>query len=197
MIQAPRPGSSGAKTHKKGWRRLMRDLLIFLLLAAALLLVRRFLVEPVHVKGSSMLPTLQSKEWLMVDHLSYILGEPQRGDVVICHYPNRYADPWGLIRQYFVKRIVGLPGETLEIVEGVVYINGEPIEEGYLDAEHTRLLRNTAPVTLGDDEYFVMGDNRDNSNDSRRIGPITRSMVVGRVTQVIFPVSHWRAVTGR
>ena len=196
MTPNPRPGTSGAKTHKKGWR-LMQDLVLFLLMAAALLLVRRFLAEPVHVKGNSMLPTLQNGEWLLVDHLSYALGEPQRGDVIICHYPDRYADPWKLIRQYFVKRIVGLPGETLEIVEGTVLIDGEPLDEGYLDADHTRFIRNAPPVTLGDDEYFVMGDNRDNSNDSRRSGPISRSMVVGRVAQVIFPFGHRRAVTDR
>lgn len=181
------PASRGAQIQKKGRRSLLRSLFCAFLLIILLLLVRHFLFEPVRVKGSSMLPALQNSDWLWVSKLDYHTGTPQRGDVVICYYPGRYLDQWKLIRQYFVKRIIALPGETIAIEDGVVHINGEPLDEPYLDPARVRYRRTMDARTLGPDEYFVMGDNRDSSNDSRRIGPITRDMLVGRVRRVIFP----------
>lgn len=142
-----------------------------------------------------MLPALKNSEWLWVSKLDYHTGVPQRGDVVICYYPGRYLDQWKLIRQYFVKRIIGLPGETIAMEDGVVHINGEPLDEPYLDPSRVRYRRTMDPRTLGPDEYFVMGDNRDSSNDSRRIGPITRDMLVGRVQRVIFPFRSRRPIS--
>lgn len=173
---------------------MIADILMLLAIVAAVLLVRQFLVEPVRVKGTSMLSTLQNGEMLLVTKLDYLLSEPQRHDVVICYYPDRFVDRWKLIPQYFVKRVIGLPGETIEVHEGTVYINGEPLDEGYLDPEHTKRLTSMEPITLGEDEYFVMGDNRDNSNDSRRIGPLTRAMIVGHVRYAFFPFSQRRAI---
>lgn len=161
------------------------------------LLVRIFLVEVVRVKGRSMLSTLQNGEWLLVSKLPRWRHDLRRGDVVICFYPGRYLDPWKLFRQYFVKRLIALPGETIAMEEGVVLINGEPIDEPYLDPARTRFRRTMQPRTLGEDEYFVMGDNRDNSNDSRRIGPLPRRMLVGRVRRVIFPFRNTRAISDR
>ena len=163
------------------------DLCVLLAVVALALLIRHFLFEPIRVKGSSMLSTLNNGEMMLVTKAEYHLGEPERHQVVICHYPNRYVGRWKLIRQYFVKRIIALPGETIEVRDGVVHINGDPLSEPYLDPAHTTRAYQMAPVTLGANEYFVMGDNRDNSNDSRRIGPIDRSMVVGRVRQVFYP----------
>lgn len=175
---------------------MIRDAIVFLCLLACLLAVRQFLFEPVRVKGSSMLPTLHTGQLLAVSKAAYLTGEPQRGDVVICHYPNRYADPWRLFRLYFVKRVIGLPGETVEIVEGVVHIDGQPLEEDYLDPARNRSRRSMDARTLGPDEYFVMGDNRDSSNDSRRVGPLPRDMLVGRVAGVLFPFSEAHRITG-
>lgn len=163
------------------------DVLLFLAALALAVILRLTVVEIARVKGSSMLPTLRTGEWLLVSRLDYRLGQPGRGDVVICHYPGRYMDRWKLIRQAFVKRVIGLPGETIGITDGVVHIGGEPLSEPYLDPMRNRFRRNMPDRTLGDDEYFVLGDNRDSSNDSRRIGPIPRSMLVGRVRRVIFP----------
>ena len=151
------------------------------------LLIREFLFEPVRVKGASMRSTLENGELMLVTKLDYRLAEPKRQDVVICHYPGRYLDRWKLIPQYFVKRLIGLPGETVSMEEGVVYIDGQPLDEPYLDQAHTRRKADMEPVTLGENEYFVLGDNRDNSNDSRRVGPLARDMLVGHVRAVCYP----------
>ena len=166
------------------------DMMLFLAMLALAVVLRLTVAELARVKGSSMQPTLRTGQWLLVCRLDYRLGRPKRGDVVICHYPGRYMDRWRLIRQSFVKRLIGLPGETIEIIEGVVHIDGEPLAEPYLDPARCRFRRQMPARTLGEDEYFVLGDNRDSSNDSRRIGPLPRSMLVGRVHRVIFPFGH-------
>lgn len=173
---------------------MVRDLVMLIGVVVIALLIRQYVFEPVRVKGASMRSTLENGEMMLVTKLDYILGDPKRQDVIICHYPGRYLDKWKLIPQYFVKRIIGLPGETVSIVEGVVHIDGEPLEEPYLDPKHTRRKPSMEPVTLGEDEYFVLGDNRDNSNDSRRIGPLKRGMLVGRVRTVFFPFKAIRRI---
>ena len=163
------------------------DVLFFLAMLSLAVILRLTVADIARVKGSSMLPTLRTGQWLLVSRLDYRLGSPRRGDVVICHYPGRYMDRWKLIRQSFVKRVIALPGETVEIIEGVVYIDGAPLQEPYLDPARCRFRRQMPARTLGEDQYFVLGDNRDSSNDSRRIGPLPSSMLVGRVRRVIFP----------
>ena len=166
-----------------------------LMVAAAVacaLFIRIFLFEVAFVKGNSMQPTLRPKEALFVNALAYKVGRPKRHDIVICHYPGRMMRQLSFIPQQFVKRVIGLPGETVELIEGVVYINGEPLDEPYLDPKRNKFKRSRDPITLGEDEYYVMGDNRDNSNDSRRIGPLKRTMIIGRVETVILPFSGIR-----
>lgn len=166
----------------------MTDLLFCLVCLGAALCLRLLVLELVRVKGGSMRDTLQNGYVLLVNRLACRLGTPRRGDVVICHYPGRYAGRHKLIRQCFVKRVIGLPGESVSLVEGVVHINGQPLQETYLNPGHTRLKQNREPVTLGEDEYFLMGDNRDSSNDSRRVGPICRKDIIGRAEWVIWPI---------
>lgn len=170
------------------------DVMLFIGAILLALLIREYVFEPIRVKGGSMRSTLENGEMLLVTKIDYLLGEPQRQDVVICHYPGRYLDKWKVIPQYFVKRLIGLPGDTVSIEEGVVYINGEPLEEPYLDPAHTRRKGSMEPRTLAENEYFVLGDNRDNSNDSRRIGPLSRKMIIGKVRRVFFPFRAWRKV---
>jgi len=150
---------------------------VMIISAAIILPIRYFLVQPFYVKGASMEPTYYDHEYLIIDELSYRLREPARGEVIVFRYPLDQS-------QFFIKRIVGLPGETVEINNGHVTIynevhpNGEALGEEYLQPEVTE---GKKMVTLGADEYYVMGDNRDESLDSRKFGPITRDEVIGRV----------------
>jgi len=156
-------------------------------LAVALVIafvVRTFLFEPVRVDGSSMANTLRHGEVMFVTKPEYLLGDPQRFDVVICHYPDRG-------NTNFVKRVVGLPGDTVEVKDGFLYVNGEKYEETYLTYRPDYTL---APYTVPEGKYFVLGDNRANSNDSHIIGPISRDMIVGHVRSVLWPLNRWRAI---
>ena len=157
---------------------------------AAALILRVFVVNIARIKGGSMLPTLHDRDIALVWRLPYRFHAPSRGDVVICHYPGRRMLRIKWLPQAFVKRVVGLPGDTLEIIEGTVHINGAPLAEPYLDPSRCRYQRTRPPRTLGPDEYFVMGDNRDHSNDSRSVGPLRRRAIRGRVVCMLFPWKH-------
>lgn len=149
--------------------------------------IRGFLFEPVSVDGSSMWPTLFHQEIMLVNKWDYLWGgEPERFDVVICHYPNRG-------NTNFVKRVVGLPGDEIMMQGGYLYVNGERYEEPYLV---NRSYADYGPVVVPEGRYFVMGDNRSNSNDSRNalVGPVTRDMILGRVSCVVYPFSHYRSI---
>ncbi len=158
------------------------------------LLIRTFLFEPIFVDGHSMMNTLQDREVMLVTKPEYIFGEPQRGDVVICKYPGRTEN--------FVKRLMGVPGDTIEIIDHVVYVNGKAVDEPYLTPSNNddRSSANMAMVTLGEDEYFVMGDNRDNSHDCRNYygygkpATLSRNQIIAHVRCVIFPFSDIRTI---
>ena len=147
--------------------------------AAIIIPIRYFLVQPFYVKGASMEPNFYDHEYLIIDELSYRFEEPARGEIVVFRYPN---DP----SEFFIKRIIGLPGETVEIVDDQITIyndehpNGELLDESeYLSAETVTTGRKR--TTLNSDEYFVMGDHRDASMDSRMFGPIDYDSLIGRV----------------
>ena len=169
----------------------MSDLVHLLCCAAAALVLRIFVISLARIKGRSMLSTLSDRDWVLVWRLPFVFGRPRRFDVVICHYPGRRHPRLRFLPQSFVKRVIGLPGETLEVIEGMLHIDGQPVNEPFLDPERTRFFRNRPPVTLGRDEYFVMGDNRDNSNDSRRVGPLKRRAIVGRVVFRFWPPARF------
>ena len=149
----------------------------------AVFLVRTYVFEPIVVDGPSMNDTLYTGDRVFVTKFDYLFGEPERGTVVICHYPNS--------KENYIKRLVGLPGDTIEIRDGVTYLNGEALDESFI-AHPTN--RDYGPITLGDDEYFVMGDNRANSNDCRAVGPLTKSQIVGHVRYLFFPFNRMGTV---
>ena len=175
-------------------------------LAAALvivLVIRTFFFEPIRVDGQSMCNTLQNGDIVLVTKPEYWDGEYTRGDVIICRYPNRNEKTSFSLggsfeltftnHTLFVKRLVALPGDTVEIRSGVFYINGEMVDESYIDMK-SKSRETMRPYTLGADEYFVVGDNRGNSNDSRRVGPISEDMIVGHVRCVMWPLSNFGTV---
>ena len=157
---------------------------------AIIIPVRYFLIQPFYVKGASMEPSFYDHEYLVIDELTYRFNDPERGDIVVFRYP---ADP----SQFFIKRIIGLPGETVEVLEGEVKIyndafpNGISLdEEAYLPEEYLSVGKRV--ITLKADEYFVMGDNRPNSLDSRYFGAVSRDAVVGRVWLRGWPFDRWK-----
>ena len=149
----------------------------------AALLIHQYLFTFARVDGVSMLDTLHENNIMGVSRLHYRLNEPQRGEIITCNYPEDG-------NKLFVKRIIGLPGETIEIREGTVYIDGEPIAETYLTRVDDQSMD---PITLAKDEIFVMGDNRPVSRDSRAVGPLTLDEIYGRVLFVAFPFNEIRS----
>ena len=143
--------------------------------------VRQFLIQPFYVKGASMEPNFHDHEYLIVNEITYQFNDPQRGDIVVFRYPR---EP----KEFYIKRVIGLPGEKVQIQDGSVFIyneknpNGIAVSEPYL-AEGTRTygMNESDMVTLGEDEYYVMGDNRNSSKDSRSFGPVGRSFIIGKV----------------
>lgn len=156
---------------------------------AIIIPVRYFLIQPFYVKGASMEPNFFDHEYLIIDEISYRFSKPERGDILVFHYPN---EP----KNYFIKRLVGLPGETVEVANGQVkiyndeYPNGIVLDESkYLNDSYTAQTRRD---TLKGDEYFVLGDNRASSLDSRFFGPIEKDEVVGRVWVRGWPLDRWK-----
>lgn len=190
-----------ASKPSKSWKKELLSWVGTLILALAVVLViRTFIFEPIRVDGSSMADTLQDGELTFVLKAEYLFKDPDRFDVVICHYPNRRDanNPLGIeTKTNFVKRVIGLPGETLAIQGNTVYINGQALEEPFLTPERNAINLSLGPITLGEDEYFMIGDNRYASNDSRNlreVGPIAREEIVGEVKFVFFPFSALRGV---
>ena len=174
---------------------LVMELLLEVLIGlAAAMILRRYVLCFSLIRGRSMLPTLHDREVILVWRGAYLRSKPRRGDVVICYYPGRKMKkiPW--MRQPMVKRVIGLPGEHLEIIEGQTFIDGHELREDYLDERYTRFHRMQKEVQLGENQYFVMGDNRDNSNDSRRVGPLEKNAMTGRAICVLWPPRAWRKI---
>ena len=173
--------------------RIMRELLntaIYLLcVLGAVWLVITFVGQRTEVEGASMENTLHNGDNLIVDKLSYRFHDPERFDIIV--FPFQFQD-----NTYYIKRIIGLPGETVQIMDdGSIYINGEKLEENYgMEVIKPETIGRAAePIELGNDEYFVMGDNRNNSSDSRTdmVGNIKRENIIGKAWLRIWPVSDF------
>lgn len=154
--------------------------------------IRYFLIQPFIVEGGSMLPNYVDKEYLLAEKLDYFIGSPKRGDVVIFRYPNNPSTN-------FIKRVIGLPGETVQIENSVITIvntahpSGISLDEAaYLSSDVKTLTdtRGKFSKTLGPDEYFVMGDNREHSSDSREWGILPRTNIIGRAWLTLKPLNR-------
>jgi len=153
-------------------------------------LVRYFLVQPFLVSGSSMVPNFHNGDYLLVDELTYRFREPIRGEVAVFHYPNNETT-------YFIKRIIGLPGDRIVVKEGVVYVYNKENPDGFrLDEKYLPSSTKTVgsdDVTLGEGEYFVLGDNRQYSFDSRNWGVLKKDEIVGVARLRLWPISSAQA----
>ena len=152
-----------------------------------------FIVQPHEVKGSSMEPTFQNNEYIITDKISYRFGKPNRGDVVIFKAPvNPDVD--------YIKRIIGLPGETVMVQSGRIYIDGKMLNEPYLE-DLTPIfpggfIKEGVVVSIPENHYFVMGDNRPHSSDSREFGPIEKKLIIGRAVFRYWPINNLGLIPG-
>lgn len=146
--------------------------------------IRHFVAEARYIPSESMLPTLEVNDRLIVEKISYHFNPPQRGDVVVFWPNDRLRQENPSLRDAFIKRVIGLPGEEVEVTGGRVYINGEPLQENYIAAEPDY---QWGPEVVQPDSYLVLGDNRNNSYDSHFWGYVPRSNVIGRAVVRFWP----------
>lgn len=161
-------------SHAWGW---IRDLLISVGISGFIII---FLYQPVEVQGTSMLPGLQDQERIFINKFVYKFETIQRDDVVVFHYP---IDP----TKSYIKRVIGVPGDHVRIREGQVYVNGKPLGEPYVPAQYFDI-RSMGEITIPANSYFVLGDHRSMSNDSRDFGPVGKQYIYGKAVLVYWPV---------
>jgi signal peptidase I len=167
------------ETKKAGF---LQELLTFAVVALVIVVpIRLFIAQPFIVSGESMYPTFDTGQYLIVDQLSYRFNEPARGDVIIFRYPNNPST-------FFIKRVIGLPGETLNIEGNTTTVTDTAGNKTTLTEPYVQMPRESIlTTTLADDEYFVMGDNRLASLDSRTWGPLKRDHIIGRAYVRLLP----------
>jgi signal peptidase I len=174
-------------TGQRVWRSIGELIQVALIVTAIVLPIRYFLVQPFYVKGASMEPNFEDHEYLIIDELTYRFREPERGEIAVFRYPG---DP----SQFFIKRIIGLPGESVDVSGGKIVVTGtdghrfQLDESQYLSSEV--FTAGDKRTVLGADQYFLLGDNRPNSLDSRIFGVVPKKNIVGRVMLRGWPVSR-------
>ena len=157
----------------------MRDLVISVVVSAFIII---FLYQPVRVEGTSMLPVLEDQDRLFIDKMAYRVGEIHRGDVVVFQYPRDHE-------KSYIKRVIALPGDDLRIDHGQVYVNGTKVVEGYVPKRFADD-RSQPEMIVPMHEYFVMGDHRSISSDSRDFGPVERELIYGKAAFVYWPMDQ-------
>ncbi|HVS48528.1 MAG TPA: signal peptidase I [Candidatus Dormibacteraeota bacterium] len=184
--------AQAAPAQNSGASSLLREVFEVVVLAVILYFGISFAVQAVHVEGLSMYATLDDNDYLIANKIDYRLHSPQRGDIIILRPPSDNSKD-------FIKRVIALPGERLLIRDGVVYINGHKLDEPYLPEAWTTL-NNPSPwsgpdgAVIPPNQYFVMGDNRNRSQDSRIFGPISRDRIDGRAWFRIWPLDHFGGI---
>lgn len=181
-------GGEAVSTQKSEWFDWIKALLIAFILA---FIIRTFIFSPIVVDGPSMLPTLHDRDKMIVNKLVYRISKPERFDVVIFH---------ATVQKDFIKRIIGLPGEHVMVEDGILYVNGQEVEESFTKEIEDSYLFQTDDFRLEDipgghdvipDGYvFVLGDNRNNSTDSRKIGLISMDEIVGKASLIFWPYNR-------
>jgi signal peptidase I len=172
------------KTKKDIVKLIVEWMIYFVIIFSVSYLILNYVGQRTLVEGLSMTPTLHNGDSVVVDKLSYRFGEPQRFDIVVFRYLPKDET-------YYIKRIIGLPGETIQIIDGYVYINGEKLESDiYGNAVMLEPGRAKEPIILGEYEYFVLGDNRNGSSDSRmeKVGNVEVSQIVGKAFVRVWPL---------
>ncbi len=186
QLSAGEPASPIHENKNGFWHSIREWVQVIVIALIIALPIRWYVAEPFIVNGASMDPTFATGQFLVVDRLTYHFESPKRGDVIVFEYPN---DP----STYYIKRIIGLPGETVNIKDGMITIvnkenpSGLKLSEPYLATEH--ISHDTSSKTLGATEYFVMGDNRSQSSDSRYWGPLDAHFIIGRPIVRLLPVT--------
>ncbi|NWG16946.1 MAG: signal peptidase I [Chloroflexi bacterium] len=170
-------------------RGLLREILDTIILIGAIYALVNLVSVRFIVEGPSMQPNFYTGQVLVVSRLHYMMGNPQRGDIVVFNPPNQPAD-----EPPYIKRIIGLPGDKVEIRETLVYVNDVLIEEPYINEPCRSSMCPDGSWQLGENEYFVMGDNRNHSSDSRRFGPITSEAIIGEALIRYWPPADWGLV---
>jgi signal peptidase I len=179
-----KPEGAPAPQMRRELRSWTRDLAVALGLALVIII---FLYQPVKVEGTSMSPLLSDQERIFINKFVYRFEPIGRGDVVVFWYPKDRS-------KSFIKRVVGLPGETIEIRGGRVYVDGKGLEEPYVPANYLDGA-SYPPMQVPVEDYFVMGDHRDSSNDSRMFGPVGRQFIYGKAVFAYWPVDHFGSLT--
>lgn len=172
-VSAP-PGDRPGGLHP--W---LRDLVISILIAAFIIV---FLYQPVRVEGTSMLPMLEDQDRLFINKIAYRVGEIHPGDVVVFEYPRDHT-------KSYIKRVIALPGDRIRIDHGTVIVNGARLKEPYVPARYEDD-RSEAEMVLPPHEYFLMGDHRSISSDSREFGPVDRDLIYGKAVFVYWPMEQ-------
>ena len=172
--------TSKKKKEKSTLREMIEVIITALVLA---FVIKTFVVGNFWIPSESMVPTIEVNDKVIVTNFSYWFDDPQRGDVIVFKYPlNTRTD--------YIKRCIGLPGETVEFRDSRLYINGEPVAEPYLPEDLT--FDDYGPVTVPEGQYFVCGDNRNNSADSRAWGFLDRSLIIGKAQCIYWPFDRWK-----
>jgi signal peptidase I len=189
------PDESVSEDKRRAGLRQIREWVFVIVVAVVIAtLLRTFVVQQFYIAGPSMETTLYGNDRVLVNKLAYRFGEPSRGDVIVFDRVTTNGDT--VQHDDLIKRVIGLPGERLEVRDCVVFVDGVAIDEPWLSADMTDTTydpgtrcgtANVEPVTLGDDEVFLIGDNRPMSFDSRMFGPIDVDLIVGRALVVIWP----------
>ncbi|HKR26817.1 MAG TPA: signal peptidase I [Acidobacteriaceae bacterium] len=168
---------------RNGFQVWLRDIVVSFL---ASVFIITFLYQPVRVEGTSMQPELRDQDRLFIDKFFFRFEKVDRGDVVVFHYPR---DP----EKSYIKRVIAVPGDTIRISEGRVFINGFPIQEPYVPQRYQDT-RSMAEMTIPPGEYFVMGDHRSISSDSRDFGPVDRDLIYGKAEFIYWPADNMGVV---